>query len=102
MEKSLYFSQFILNGFNKLKLGFRTILATIDFSKALDLPGIPFFATNFVSASLSFSLLVELNLSFVIGVLACFLKSRKPLLSSPSRCSARIRSWPCTFLSFHQ
>ena len=23
-------------------------------------------------------------------------------LSSPSRCSARIRSWPCTFLSLHK
>ena len=28
-----------------------------------------------------------------------FSKSQKPFLSSPSRCSARIRSWPCTFLS---
>ena len=29
-----------------------------------------------------------------------FSKSQKPFLSSPSRCSARIRSWPCTFSLF--
>ena len=27
-------------------------------------------------------------------------KSQKSFLSSPSRCSARIRSWPCTFFLF--
>ena len=31
-----------------------------------------------------------------------FLESQELLLSSPSRCSARIRSWLCTFLSSHQ
>ena len=29
-------------------------------------------------------------------------KSQKSFLSSPSRCSARIRSWPCSILSLHQ
>ena len=59
---------------------------------------LPFSINSFRLASL-LALLVGLNLSFLIGALAWFIKSQKPLLSSLLRCSPRIRCWPCTFLS---
>ena len=36
IDQILFFSQFLLDGFNKLRPGSRTILSTIDFSKAFD------------------------------------------------------------------
>ena len=36
LDQILYLSQFISNGFNKPRPGSRTILSTIDFSKAFD------------------------------------------------------------------
>ena len=74
----------------------RSCLLSI-FPKLLTLSGIPPFSTNLFRLASVLALLVGLNLSFLIGAL----KSQKPFLSSPSRCSARIRSWPCTFLSLH-
>ena len=60
---------------------------------------LPFSINSFWLASL-LALLIGLNLSFLIGALAWFIKIQKSLLSSRSRCSARIRSWPCTFSLF--
>ena len=60
----------------------------------------PFSINSFRLASLP-ALLIGLNLSFLIGALAWFIKSQKSFFSSLSRCSARIRCWPCTFLSIH-
>ena len=59
---------------------------------------LPFSINSFRLASL-LALLVGLNLSFLIGALAWFIKSQKSLLLSLLRCSPRIRCWPCTFLS---
>ena len=36
LDQILYLSQFILNGFNKPRLGYQTIMFTIDISKAFD------------------------------------------------------------------
>ena len=66
-----------MNGFNKPRLGSRTILSTIDFSKALALSGIlPFSTNSFWLASL-LALLVGLNLSFLIGALVWSIKITK-------------------------
>ena len=46
LDEILYLSQSISDGFNKPKPGSRTILSTIDFSKALTLSDIPPFSTN--------------------------------------------------------
>ena len=102
LDQILFLSQSISNGFNKLRPGSRTILATIDFSKALTLSRIPPFSTNLFRLAFLLTLLVGLNLSFLIGVLAWFIKIKKLFPLSPLRCFARIRSWPCTFLSFYQ
>ena len=93
LDQILYLSQSISDEFNKSKHGSRTILANIDFSKAfrkLISVGLPPYFTRCTQ-----SFLFEWRL---IG----FLKSQKSLLSNPSWCSARIHSWPCTFLSFYQ
>ena len=69
--------------------------------KLLTMSGIPPFSTNLFRLASLLALLVGLNLSFLIGALVWFFKIIKPLLSSPSRCSTSIRSWPCTFLLIH-
>ena len=66
------------------------------------LSGIPPFPQTYFGWPPSFALFVGLNLSFLIGALVWFSKLQKSLLSSPTRCCARICSSPCTFLSFHQ
>ena len=68
---------FILDGFNKPKPGSRTILATIYFSRAFDSVWCPAFFHKLISAGLFFTLLVGLNLSFLIGALAWFIKITK-------------------------
>ena len=102
LDQILYLSQFISDGFNKPRLGSWTILSTIDFSKAFDYvwhPG-PFPQTHFGWPP---SLLCSLDSIFPFwqARLCGFSKSQKLLLSSSSRCSVRIHSWPCSFLSFH-
>ena len=74
LDQLLFLSQSILNGCNKLKPGFWTILATLDFSNALTLSNIPSFFTNIFWLASFLALLVRLNLSFLIGVLAWFFK----------------------------
>ena len=59
----LFFSQPILDGFHKPKLGSQTILATIDF-KVLTLSSIPLFSTNLFQFASLLALLAGLNLSF--------------------------------------
>ena len=70
--------------------------------KLLTLSGTPPFSIISCRLASLLAFLVGFNLSFLIGVVAWFIKSQKSLFFSPSRGSARIRSWPCTFLSFHQ
>ena len=52
LDKILYFSQSILDGFNKPKPGSWTILSTINFSKAFDSGILPFSTNLFRLASL--------------------------------------------------
>ena len=52
LDQILYLSQSISDGFNKPRLGSRTILSTIDFSKAFDSVWHPAFFHNLISAGL--------------------------------------------------
>ena len=72
-----YFSQSILNGFDKPKPGSPMILVTIDFSKAFDSVWHPTFFANFFQLASLLALLVRLNLSFPITTLAWFFKIAK-------------------------
>ena len=74
LDQLFYLSHAISDGFNKPKPGSRTILAIIDFSKAFDSVWHPaLFLKLFRLASLV-ALLVGLNLPFLIGALAWFIK----------------------------
>ena len=53
LDQILYLSQSILNGFNKPRPGSRTILSTIDFSKAFDSVWHPALFHKLISACLS-------------------------------------------------
>ena len=102
LDQILFLSQSISDGFTNpgWALG-RSSLLSIS-QKLSILTGIPSFSINLFRLASLLALLVELNLFFVIGALVWFIKITKLLLLSSSRCSARIRSWPCTFLSLHQ
>ena len=76
LDQILYLSQSISDGFNKPRPGSRTILSTIDFSKAFDSVWHPVLFHKLISAGLP-PLLVELNLPFLIGALAWFIKITK-------------------------
>ena len=54
LDQILYLSQSILNGFNKPRPGSRTILSTIDFSKAFDSVWHPALFHKLISAGLPF------------------------------------------------
>ena len=69
LDQILYLSQSILDGFNKPRPGSRTILSTIDFSKAFDSVWHPALSTNSFRLVSLLALLVGLNLSFLIGAL---------------------------------
>ena len=102
LDQILYLSQSISDGFNKLRPGSRTILSTIDFSKAFDSVWHPAFFHKLISAGHP-PCFARWTQSFLSDRRWCGLsKSQKSFLSSPSRGSARIRSWPCTFLSLHK
>ena len=99
LDQILYLSQSISDGFNKPRPGSWTILSTIDFSKAFDSVWHPALFHKLMASLLA--LLVGLNLSFLMARLCGLSKSQKSFLSGSSRCSTRIRSWPCTFLLIH-
>ena len=99
LDQILYLSQSISDGFNKPRPGSRTIQSTIDFSKAFDSVWHPVLFHKLISAGLP-PCFARWTQSFLSDRRLCGLsKSQKPFLSSPSRYSARIRFWPCTFLS---
>ena len=101
LDHILYLSQSISDGFNKPRPGFWTILSTIDCSKAFDSVWHRALFHQLISAGLP-PCFARWTQSFLSNRRLCgFSKSQKPFLSSPSRCSARIRSWPCTFLSLY-
>ena len=101
LDQILYLSQSISDGFNKPRRALGRSCLLLISPKPLTLSSIPLFSTNSFRLASLLALLVGLNLSFLTGALVWFIKILKSLLSSPSRCSARIRSWPCTFLSLH-
>ena len=68
--------------------------------KLLTLYGTPLFSVNSFRLAFRLALLVGLNLSFLMGALAWFIKITKVVPLSPSRCSARICFWPYTFSLF--
>ena len=77
LDQILYLSQFISDGFNKPKPGPRTILATIDFYKALDSVWHPALFHKLISAGLPpcFACWTQSFLS--VGALAWFIKITK-------------------------
>ena len=72
-----YLFQSISNGFNKPRPGSRTILSTIDFSKAFDSVWHPALFHKLISAGLPPCFAHGLNLSFLIGALVWFIKITK-------------------------
>ena len=101
LDQILFLAQSISDEFNKPRPCSRTILATIDFSKAFDSVWHPALLHKLRLVSL-LALLVELNLSFLTGALAWFIKITKVVPLESFEVFARIRFWPCTFLSLHQ
>ena len=101
LDQILYLSQAISDGFNKPRPGSWTILFTINFSKVFDSVWHPALFHKLISAGLP-PCFARWTQSFLSDKSACvFLsKSQKSFLLRPSRCSARIRSWPCTFSLF--
>ena len=100
LDQILFHSQSISDGFNKPRPGSRTILSTIYFSEAFDSVWHPALFHKLISAGLP-PCFPRWTQSFLSDRRACVVY-QKSLLSSPSRCSAVIRSWRCTFLSLHQ
>ena len=90
LDQILYLSQSVSDGFNKPRPGSRTILPTIDFSKAFDSVWHPALFHKLISAGLR-PCFGRWTQSFLSDRRLCgFSKSQKPFLSSPSRCSARM------------
>ena len=76
-DQNLHLSQFILNGFNKPDRALGRFWQLSNFPKYLTLSGTPPFSTNLLWLASLLALLVELNLSFLIGALAWFIKFTK-------------------------
>ena len=76
LDQILFFSRSISDGFNKPRPGSRTILSTIDFTKASDLVWHLALFHKLISAGL-LALLVGPNLSFLIDALVWFIKITK-------------------------
>ena len=77
LDQILYLSQSISDGFNKSRPGTRTILSTIDFSKAFNSVWYSALFHKLISAGLPPCLLVGLNLFFLIGALLWSIKITK-------------------------
>ena len=102
LDQILFLSQSISESLNKPKPCSPTILTTTDFSKAFDFVLHPALLHKLTSVGLppSFAHWTQSLLSDRHDCM--ILKSQKLLHWSLSRCSTRICSWPCTFLSIHQ
>ena len=77
LDQILYLSQSISDGFNKPRPGSRTILLLSISLKLLTLSGIPPFSINSFRLASLLALLVEINLFFLIGAPAWFIKITK-------------------------
>ena len=102
LDQILFLVQSISDGFNKPRPGSRTILSTADFSKAFDSVWPPALFHKLISTGLPpcFACCTQ---SFFSDRRACVVyQNHKSRSFRVRRGSARICSWPCTFLSFHQ
>ena len=77
LDQIPYLSQFILNGFNKPRLGSRTILSTNDFSKAFDSVWHPAVFHILISAGLPSCFARWTQFFFLTGMLVWFIKITK-------------------------
>ena len=77
LDQIMFLSQSISDGFNKPRPGSWTIVATIDFSKAIDSVWHPTLFHKPFRLVFFFALFVGLNLSFLIGTLGWFIKITK-------------------------
>ena len=77
LNQILFLSQSILEGFNKPRPGFRTILSTIDFSKAFDSVWHPALFHKPISAGLPPCYARWTQSFFLIGALVWFIKITK-------------------------
>ena len=77
LDQILYLSLSISDGFNKPRRGSKTILSIIDFSKAFDSIWHLVLFQKLIMTGLPHAFLVGLNLFFLIGALAWFIKITK-------------------------
>ena len=77
LDQILYLSQSISDGFNQPRPGSRTVLSTIDFSKAFDFVWHPALFHKLISAGLPPCFARWTHLSFLIGALLWFIKITK-------------------------
>ena len=77
LHQNLFLSQSTSDGFNKPRPGSRTIFVTIDFLKAFDSVWYPALFHKLFRLADLLALLVGLNLSFLISMLAWFIKITK-------------------------
>ena len=103
IDQISYLFQSILNGYNKPNPGSQIVLATVNFSKAFDFVWHPAHFLKLISVDLA-GCFVQWTWSFFSDRRTCvdFQNYKKSLHLSPLRCFARIHSWPCSFLCFHQ
>ena len=99
VDQILYLSQSISVRFDKSKPGSRTILATIDFSKAFDSVWHSALFHKLFSLAYLLALLVGLNLSFLIGALAWFFKTPlRPILYMTGSSDHELGKWLASLL----
>ena len=80
LDQILYLSQSISDGFNKSRPGSQRSFLLLISQKLLTLSGIPPFSINSFWLASLLALLVGLNFSFLMGVLAWFIKITKAAL----------------------
>ena len=97
LDQILFFSQSISDGFNKPRPDSRTILSTIDFSKAFDSVWHPALFHKLISAGLP-PCFARWTRSFLFDGFVCVIFQSHKSRSFRGVLSW-IRSWPCTFLS---
>ena len=95
LDQILYLSQSISDGFNKPRPGLIS-------RKLSTLSGILPFSTNSFRLASLLALLVRLNLSFLIGTLAWFIKIVKVVAFESVMVFRKDPFLSCTFLSLHQ
>ena len=102
LDQIIYFSQSIWDGFNKPSRAFGQLFLLSTSPKILTLSGTPPFSANLFELAFLLDLLDELNLSFLIGVLAGFFKITKVACFDSVGVFRKDPFFSCIFRSFHQ